>query len=970
MPREKQTNSSKETREKWTAEKLRIAWIEFFKKKEHLHLASASLFPASDPTLLFTTAGMVPFKDFFSGHSQPPSKRIVTIQKCIRTTDLESVGKTQRHCSFFEMLGNFSFGDYFKIEAIEYAWEFSLKVLKLNPEKIYITVYQEDLESEKIWHEKIGIPLSRIKRLGKKDNWWGPAGDQGPCGPCTELYLDRGETICKTCTCKDKENCGPGGEGDRFMEYWNLVFNQYYSDTQKQLTPLSIKGVDTGAGLERILALLNEEESIYETNEIESLLNEVSHVATNLSEKKELIEISKKNKVSLRIITDHIRSSCFSIADGIFPANTGRGYVLRRIIRRALLYVRELGIKQPLLYLLVRKVVEIYKPFYPELSNREEDIMNRLLSEENKFITTLELGLEKWQELLKKNKGNENFSGRDAFLLYDTYGFPYELTLELCEKENLILDKKSFDQAMEEQRERSVKETQWKDLALPALNLNPTLFLGYDEKNIEAKILSIIHENKIVRSCCIEKNYKKNLVEKEIPTLIKETAEILIILDQTPFYAEGGGQVGDTGKILSLKGAICEVRDTQKSGSLYIHICTLKTGLLQIGETVQASIDPLRRLHITQNHSATHLLNKALNRILGAHIVQTGSLVAENYFRFDFSHSEKISDENLKKISIEVNNAILAKGNTNIRILEIEKAKKEGAVATFGETYGSEVRVVGMGEKNSLSLELCGGCHVQNTSEIGYFHILKESSPGAGNRRIEAITGEFVKEHFQNEIQGLKNEISKHNKEIEFFKVENQKSNLKNYETLYIASFDFEKELLETFQSLNTPTTLILLDEKIKKVKRELEEKNKQKIKLQKIQVAANLLEKIESYLAQAKDLGTFKVLCIELKNHKTEELRIFCDKLKEKSKGLVILLGVTEEQKCSLFFTADTLALNEMKKKNSDLNMLSLIKKTSKHIDGNGGGRPDLAQAGGKNVLGLHQAIEEAKHIIINSCK
>ena len=954
----------------WTAKKLREAWVDYFVKNDHLRIPSSSLIPSNDPTLLFTTAGMVPFKDYFSGRSVPPSKRVVTIQKCIRTTDLESVGKTERHCSFFEMLGNFSFGDYFKVGAIKFAWEFSIKVLKLDPNKIYITVYEDDNEAEKIWENEIKIPKNKIIRLGKKDNWWGPAGEQGPCGPCTELYLDRGEDICKRCKCSDKSKCGPGGEGDRYMEYWNIVFNEFFSDSNKNLKSLPEKGIDTGAGLERILTLLNSKESIYETDEIEEIISNITNTATNLLQNikkdKTKITYNLNNKIPIRIIADHIRSSCFSIADGIFPANTGRGYVVRRILRRALLYVRELGIDQPFLYLLVGNVVNIYKNFYPELDLRKSDIENRILKEEKKFLETLELGLVKWKELKEKDIKNKIFKGENAFLLYDTFGFPFELIEELCEKENLKLDKKQFDIEMEEQRKRSNKINKWKDINLPPLTLAPTIFVGYENYKTESKILAIIFENNILESCSVDDYSEK---------------EIIIILDKTPFYSEGGGQIGDSGEIYreinSNKTSSCDVIDTQKYGSYIIHICKIKSGEIKVGMSVVSKIDEIKRKKITLNHSATHLLNNTLKNILGEHIVQTGSIVTDKYLRFDFSHSEKISDEKLKVIIQEVNDAINEKGKVLIRNLNIEEAKKEGAVATFGEKYGSVVRVVGMGEKNSLSLELCGGCHVDNTGDILYFNIIKESSPGSGNRRIEAITGETVKVNYKNILSELNSEIAKLNSEIknkilnQNFQIDKNKINQKevinddkNFYTNIINNLSKLKDFVDDlYKKIENNLNVTFINDKINYLKNEILENEKVIKKLEKNILNSTLVSQIEIYRQKIRKIGNINILTLELENVNIEEASLLSDKIKEKSTDIIILIGIKEKEKCVLIFTSDKLALTKLANK---INMVTLIKEVSKLIGGGGGGRSDFAQAGGKNILGMKDALNEAEKIIV----
>ena len=935
----------------WNAERLRKLWKDYFKKHEHKDTTSASLLPSGDPSLLFTSAGMVPFKDYFSGRSKAPSPRIVSIQKCLRTTDLDSVGKTQRHCSFFEMLGNFSFGDYFKREAIFYAWDFSLHHLKLDPERIYVTVYHDDREAEEIWKNEIGLDPQHIRALGKMDNWWGPAGEQGPCGPCSELYLDLGEELCKTCACKDKEQCGPGGEGERFLEYWNLVFNEFYSDAEGKLHPLPEKGIDTGAGLERILALLEKKESIYDTAEMQKIINSVEEISAKLRSDGKKLLCNAKNQTAFRVVSDHLRSSVFSIADRIFPSNTGRGYVVRRIIRRALLYARELGIFTPILHELSPVIVEIYGKTYPELREYQTDVKDRLLVEERRFLETLELGLKQWQGLLEKRKKEkkDSFSGQDAFLLYDTYGFPLELTSELAQKAKLKLDTKGFEKEMEKQRVRSTKGSQWKDLALPVLKPGPSKFLGYESFQHKAKILAIVDIEKCqsISSCSAKEFLGKGLI---------------VILDETPFYAEGGGQLGDKGQLLSLdlgNESLFSVEDTQKSGSFILHIGQLKNGRLKLGEEIQASIDQERRVGLMRHHSATHLLNKALNSILGDHVMQTGSLVAPDHLRFDFSHPEKISEEALSKISAQVNSAIGAKAEVGARIMSLAKARENGAVATFGEKYGEEVRVLSMGTKGEFSKELCGGCHVKNTAEIAFFYIVKESSPGAGNRRIEAIAGEQVREYFQKEWEALKTEIHKHNQGLEAT-AKTQKEG-KGRDLLLALKVELTS-ISEKSSLLEKPEDILPLKEKISELRAQWEEARKQRNKIMKKYATEGLASQVEKYLGQIQKLGSLGLLSLKLSGQEAGQAREFMDKVKEKSRGIVILLGIdNREGKSSLFFSADKRALELVR----GLDMALLIREAAFHIKGSGGGRRDMAQAGGKYSMGLEDALHHAKEKI-----
>ena len=917
---------------KWNADRLRQEWIKFFQKKEHCLIPSASLFPIGDNTLLFTSAGMVPFKDYFLGLKKPPSPRVLSIQKCLRTTDLDSVGKTSRHCSFFEMLGNFSFSDYFKKEAIDFAWEFSIKHLKLDSEKIYISIFHEDKEAEKIWKEEIGIPSSRIIPLGKKDNWWGPVGEQGVCGPCSELYLDQGESFCENCNCKDKSKCAPGNEGDRFLEYWNLVFNEFYQSKDGTLEKLKKTGVDTGAGLERILALLTQKKSVYDTDEFQRIIRAIE------------VEVSKNPNASLyndnptpyRVLCDHLRASCFCMADGIFPNNIGRAYVVRRIIRRALLYARELNIFSPILNKLVGEVLSIYGETYPELKKEKNKIEAGLLSEEKRFLETLEIGLKKLDALLLEYKKEKikTFSGTDIFLLYDTYGFPWELTLELVEKAGIKSNIDTFHKEMEKQKLRSTQNQNTPSYSLPPLQISSSQFIGYKESKVNTIILAIVQNG------------------KKINSLSKIEDEASIILEKTPFYAEGGGQLGDQGELFIKDKASFLVIDTQKEGKYIVHHGKLKKGKLKENDKIEGTINKERRLALTQHHSATHLLNQALRETLGRHISQTGSLVASDHLRFDFSHDQKISEKELASISSHVNQAISQNASVYKKILPIEEAYKLGAVATFGEKYGESVRIVQMGEKGEHSLEFCGGCHVKNTKEIQFFHIVKEASPGAGNRRIEALAGNVVKTYFGNEISNLAKQVLEHNQEIEELKKTHNHTDLKK--------LLLPKPLL----SLNEIVDINSLENFKKKfisLKENWETSHKEKLKLQKKLTSQSLLSQIDLYINQIQKIGPIDILSLELKDQKIENVRLLIDKIKEKRRGIIILAGIASKGKGTLVFNSDKLAMEK------GLDMSKLILEACKHIEGKGGGRKDMAQAGGENVDGLSNALKYAQEEIKN---
>ncbi|MFN3604832.1 MAG: alanine--tRNA ligase [Leptonema sp. (in: bacteria)] len=913
---------------------LRKAWIDFFKSKNHLHLPSSSLLPKEDPTLLFTSAGMVPFKDYFSGIKVPPHPRIITIQKCLRTTDLESVGKTARHCTFFEMLGNFSFGDYFKEEAIEWAYEFSISILGFDPEKIYVTVYEEDEEAFSIWKNKIKIPENKIIKLGKEHNWWGPAGDSGPCGPCTELYLDRGEEICFSETgCKDPKTCKPGNECDRFLEYWNLVFNQYFQDTNGNLHLLPKKGIDTGAGLERIVALLNHTDSVYETDELFLIKNKIYEVITN----KIQIKLDKNFSVetSLRVLTDHIRSVTFAISDGIFPENTGRGYVIRRIIRRAMLFANQLGIHEPFLYLIHPYVVEIFQEFYPELKENQKKTNEIILEEENKFLETLSKGIKKWQEYLQEHK-NQNqtlFDGEKAFTLYDTYGFPLEITIELAEKEGFKVDVEKFNLKMEEQKIQSKQNQQWKDYVLPAdLNLSTekTVFTGYEKFTEKSFILGIINKNSKVSS--INKN---------------SDDDVIIITDKTCFYPEGGGQIGDIGYIQNQKGKF-RVLDTRKKGDLILHIGQMIEGELNVGDFVEMIIEKERRDFITYHHSATHLLNKALRDVLGDHIYQTGSLVADDYLRFDFSYSKKLTEEELKKVEEKVINAVIAKAEVTAKVMPIEEAKKTGAIATFGEKYGDIVRVIEMGEKGKYSIEFCGGCHVKNTGDIKYFHIVKESSPGAGNRRIEAVANQKTIEYFFAKINEIRSAIENLN--------EKYKKIAKKELEIQIQLPFTKKELLENFYK--NPFYSIEINQKIQELEKIIYEKEKEYKKIsRRIGSINNRQEEgiVSKALNNSLKIKNFEIFKILEENLEIPTLRNISDKIKETHPNGIILCGSKNQNQGILLFTCTKLAVE------NGIDCNELMKGSVQLIKGRGGGKKDMAQGGGTEVENIELAIQKA---------
>ncbi len=918
-----------------TVAQLREAWLDYFKSKGHTHVPSSSLIPQGDPTLLFTTAGMVQFKPCFAGTEDPGYHRAVTIQKCFRTTDLESVGKTARHLTMFEMLGNFSFfNDYFKEEAIQFSWEFSLERLQFEPEKIHVTIYQDDDEAEEIWHKTIGIPKERITRLGKEDNWWGPAGDSGACGPCSELYLDRG---VEHCSCDDKEKCHPGNGCDRYLEYWNLVFNQYYQDPTGKLHPLPHKGIDTGAGLERIVAILNNNDSVYDTDELVSIIGEIEALTGELREDRRIVRYKIEHTIPFRVIADHARSVVFAIADGIQPDNTGRGYVVRRIIRRALLFARELGIQSPVLYRLVPHISETYAKYYPEVGANFEAVVRRIRAEEERFLHTLDHGLRIWEEYLSEHRARKAriFDGAKAFRLYDTFGFPLEMTVELAERESMEVDLEEFQRQMERQRLAASRASSFKEFNLPdnvSFDISSsTEFTGYQSNETHTRIISLIKDDREVKSIAAGEN-------------------AIVILERTPFYAEGGGQQGDTGSLKSRSGALFLVNDTRKKGGIHLHIGELTSGSLQSGDTVIASIDTGRRDLLTHNHSATHLLNAALRKYLGDHVIQTGSLVSPDYLRFDFSHGERIDTETLEKVETHVNQAITANASVKAQVMPIEDARKTGAVATFGEKYGQQVRVVIMGEKGDLSTEFCGGCHVSRTGEIALFHILKESSPGAGNRRIEAITGDRVLAYFRSELEKLQNRHRELSDRIHSISDLDEGAEKKILPPLQLPS---GHEMEEKLQKERNPALIARSFEAATSMMVRAEKELNKQIKKSKESTPDSLLEQVAEMEKSALDLGALKCFVSTFDSADIKVLRILADTLKEKHRSALILFGAKSEKGPLLLFMTNTGGLK------LGIHCGKLIQDASAMIGGGGGGRPDMAQAGGKDASRLGNALE-----------
>ncbi|NLH00691.1 MAG: alanine--tRNA ligase, partial [Clostridiales bacterium] len=709
--------------EKFGLNELREKFLSFFESKGHLRLPSFSLIPQNDASLLLINSGMAPMKPWFTGEQEPPCRRVTTCQKCIRTGDIENIGHTARHGTYFEMLGNFSFGDYFKHEAIAWSWEFltSPKWLGMDPNRLYPSVYVEDEEAFAIWRDEIGIPEERITKLGKEDNFWEHG--SGPCGPCSEIYYDRGEKYgC------GKPDCKVGCDCDRYIEIWNNVFSQFNNDGAGNYTELAQKNIDTGMGLERLAVVCQDVDSLFDVDTVMSITNKVSEITGARYGQ------SKETDVSLRVITDHIRSATMMICDGVLPSNEGRGYVLRRLLRRAARHGKLLNVHEPFLYEVCGTVIAESKIAYPELAEKQEYITRVIKIEEENFAKTIDAGMRIVSEMLDehKKKGEKVFSGADAFKLYDTYGFPIDLTAEIVEEQGMEIDRKVFDECMQEQRTRArearaaMGDLAWAGIDL-GLDATPTRFIGYDRFEDECRVLAVV-------------------VGEEVRSKAHEGDEAIIVLDKTPFYAEMGGQTADRGYIKTPKGDF-EVTDVQKNkAGKYLHHGVMRSGEISVDDMVTAKIDAERRRAIMRAHSATHLLHKALKTVLGDHVEQAGSLVEPDKVRFDFTHFSAIGEEELELVEKYVNRAILQGYPIDIKEMPIGEAKAMGATALFSEKYGDIVRVVNMG---GYSIELCGGTHLDNTAKVGPFRIKSEFSIASGVRRIEAIVGELVMEEMR-----------------------------------------------------------------------------------------------------------------------------------------------------------------------------------------------------------------------------
>ena len=868
---------------KWTSlNELREKYLAFFESKGHLRLPSFPLVPINDKSLLLINSGMAPMKKFFTGEEEPPRHRVTTCQKCIRTPDLERVGHTARHGTFFEMLGNFSFGDYFKDEAIPWAWEFLTETLEIPTDLLWPSIYEEDEQAYEIWVNKVGVNPEHIVRLGKADNFWEHG--TGPCGPCSEIYFDRG--IKYGCGSPD---CKPGCDCDRFMEIWNNVFTQFNNMGDGTYTELAQKNIDTGMGLERLACVMQGVDNMFEVDTIRKVLDTVCSIAGKEYGK------DKNTDISIRVVTDHIRSATFMISDGVIPSNEGRGYVLRRILRRACRHGKLLGINRSFLPELGVIAIGESEGAYPELAEKKDYILKVIAMEEERFDATIDAGLSILSNLIRRalTDGIETISGEEVFKLYDTFGFPIDLTREILEEQHLGIDEETFNRLMKQQKERARNAradiSGWSNSSNELLATLPkTVFTGYDETTTDgARVLAIV-------------------VDDEFVDEVTE-GSCSLILDKTPFYGEGGGQIGDTGTIYD-HDTMINVTDTKKTDGVYIHICTLVNGDVKVGDTVRAEVSAARRAAIMRNHSAAHLLQAALRQVLGNHVEQAGSYVSDTVCRFDFTHFAALTPEELDKVEALVNAHIMVGSPIETMETDIETAKKNGAMALFGEKYGKTVRMVKMG---SFSTELCGGTHLDNTAKAGLFKITSESSVAAGVRRIEAVTGLGV-------LQQLKNREALINETAKEMKVQKPS--------------DLAKRAAQ-------------LQGEIAAMKKEIESLNSK--------IAAS---KLDSIMAEAINVGTVRLIAADMGNMQADAARSLADEIKARYDDVVAVLAIAPEGKLNFLAVAgkDAVAAGAHAGK--------LVGAVAAVTGGKGGGRPDNAMAGGRDTDKIAEALACAK--------
>lgn len=868
----------------WTSlNDIREKYLSFFESKGHLRLPSFSLVPNNDKSLLLINSGMAPMKKYFTGEVTPPRSRVTTCQKCIRTPDIEQVGKTARHGTFFEMLGNFSFGDYFKKEATAWAWEFCTKVLEMPVDKLYVTIYENDDEAFEIWTKQNGVDPSHIVRLGKEDNFWEHG--SGPCGPCSEIYFDRGEKY--GCGSPD---CGPGCECDRFTEFWNNVFSQFNNDGNGNYTELAQKNIDTGMGLERLACIMQGVDNIFEVDTVQNTMKKISEIAGVK------YHDDAKNDVSLRVITDHVRSSTFMIGDGVIPSNNGRGYVLRRLIRRACRHGRLLGVNEPFLYKVCETVLEDNKVAYPELQDKAELIKKVILSEEESFGKTIDAGLARLDEYIENTEGTV-FSGEDAFKLNDTFGFPLDLTKDVLEERGMTVDEEKFNELLANQKataraaRKDAGADAWKNTSVK-IDAEKTVFTGYTDFAAEAKVLALVN------------------ADGELVDMLGAGEKGSVVLDKTPFYATSGGQVADTG-VITADGVEFDVEDTSKNADgIYIHSGTVKEGVVSVGNTVNAQIDADRRKSIMRNHTAAHLLQAALREVLGTHVEQAGQLVNDKEVRFDFTHFNPLTTEELGRVEAIVNKEILACAPVSMQEMPIEEAKKMGAMMLFGEKYGDIVRVVKAGD---ASTEFCGGTHVASTGELGLFKIVSEASVAAGVRRIVALTGTGVL-NYLNECE----------------------------DTVKFASATFKSSDNEVKDRI----TAIVAENKAKD--KEIQNLNAEMTKL-----------KSADMFSSAVDVDGLELYTAKVEGTTPDALRSMGDDVKTKGDNVVAVLAGVNGDKANFVAVCGKGAIAKGVKAGD------LVKEVAKIANGGGGGRPDSAMAGAKDITKIDEALSKAEEIV-----
>ena len=871
---------------------IREKFLEFFESKGHLRLPSFSLIPQGDKSLLLINSGMAPLKPYFTGEQEPPRRRVTTCQKCIRTGDIENVGKTARHGTFFEMLGNFSFGDYFKEEAITWSWEFLTKVMEIPEDRLYPSIYENDDEAFEIWNKKIGVPADRIFRFGKEDNFWEHG--SGPCGPCSEIYFDRGEKYgC------GKPGCTVGCDCDRYMEVWNNVFSQFNNDGHGNYTDLIQKNIDTGMGLERLAVVMQDVDSLFDVDTVKNITDHVSKISGKTYGE------SYKTDVSLRVITDHIRSTVMMICDGVIPSNEGRGYVLRRLLRRAARHGKLLGINEPFLYKVCDTVIHESGGAYPALIEKQEYIRKVIQVEEERFDATVDAGLSILHDMIEKakNAGSKELPAADAFKLHDTYGFPIDLTIEILEEQGMSTDRDGFDALIQEQKERSREDRKrmgdvgWASEDLGLDKSLKTEFCGYTQLEAEGNVLALVSEG-------------------ESTDAVRAGSKVTVVLDKTPFYAEMGGQVPDYGT-MSHGDCEIEITNVQKNGDgrIYLHSGVVKSGVVSRGDTLVCKVDKERRQAICRSHTATHLLQEALRQVLGSHVEQAGSYTDADHVRFDFTHFAAMTPEEIAKVESIVNNIILEGLEVRTDEMPIEEAKKLGAMALFGEKYGDIVRVVRAGD---VSIEFCGGTHLDNTAKAGMFKIFSEASVAAGVRRIEALTGRKFLELFE----------------------------------------ERQKTLNDTAAALKTtPTDLVQradqVVEEIRGLTRNVDSLNSKIAEM-----------KLSELLNAAEDVNGVSVIAAKL-DDTPEVMRSIGDILKERNaNGVAVLATVTGESKIQLLCVAGKDAVK------AGAHAGKIIKEVAKLCGGGGGGRPDSASAGGKKPEKLDEALQAVCSVVAGIVK